>query len=305
MSCSYMKKVSVIIPTYSRPDNLLRAIDSVLKQTYKEIEIIVVDDNGIGTLFQQETEKKIKHWIDAGTITYIRHKINKNGSAARNSGLQIFSGEYFTFLDDDDYLYPSKIEKQVQALENNEEYDIVYCGHEKKGVSGVILSKKIPHLEGNLQLLLLKRTWGFGSGSDPLFRRRVFERVGFFDAAYIRHQDVEYMVRAFRYFKICVVPEVLMTRYVDSKTNRPSVDRYISVKEKFLSDFKEDISKFCIREQRKVYRNNWYEIALMSIAEDKSKGWEYFKKSNSYTLLSFKQMLKFMAYFVLNKKYGR
>ena len=58
-----MNLVSVVIPTYSRPDNLRRAIDSVLNQTYPNIEIIIVDDNGIGTKYQKMTEEAIKDYI--------------------------------------------------------------------------------------------------------------------------------------------------------------------------------------------------------------------------------------------------
>ncbi len=77
--------VSVIIPTYQRPENLIRAIESVLTQTYKTIEIIVVDDNGKGTEWQLTTEKLLKDYVVEGKIQYICHKESLNGSAARNT----------------------------------------------------------------------------------------------------------------------------------------------------------------------------------------------------------------------------
>ena len=120
--------VSVIIPTYSRPEYIVRAIDSVLGQTYKNIEIIVVDDNGIGSCHQIETENVLKDYITQGKITYIRHKTNKNGSAARNTGFRASYGEYINFLDDDDYFLPTKIEKQIEILNSkNAEYGAVCC----------------------------------------------------------------------------------------------------------------------------------------------------------------------------------
>lgn len=300
-----MCKVSVIIPTYSRPDNLLRAINSVLEQTYKEIEIIVVDDNGIGTPFQRETENRVRPLVNAGKITYIKHKENKNGSAARNSGLQICTGEYFTFLDDDDYMYPLKIEKQVKALLDNKGYDMVYCGYEKRGDKNKVLSQCVPHEKGNLQLQLLKKEWGFGSGSNPLFRRCVYEKVGIFDETYIRHQDLEYMTRAFRYFKIYVIPDILLIKYVNSNSVRPDIKRYEQIKDKFLTDFSSDIVKYKLTDQHKIFRNNWYEMALMAIGKDKKAGWNYLKRANEYACLSFKQILKLAAYVFLAKNYGR
>ena len=103
--------VSVIIPTYKRSDFLCTTIDSVLAQTYPNIEIIVVDDNGLGTTFQQATEKRLLPYIRMKQINYICHEVNKNGSAARNTGFRASHCEYINFLDDDDELLLEKIDK--------------------------------------------------------------------------------------------------------------------------------------------------------------------------------------------------
>ena len=66
--------VSIIIPSYARPTNLVRAIESVLAQTYAPIEIIVVDDNGVNTPFQEETEKLLSPYISDRKITYLKHE---------------------------------------------------------------------------------------------------------------------------------------------------------------------------------------------------------------------------------------
>lgn len=100
--------VSVIIPTYKRATTLLDAIRSVLNQTYKNIEIVIVDDNGKGTYEQLETERLLKQYIENQQIIYIVHEYNKNGSAARNTGLMASHGAYINFLDDDDKMYPQK-----------------------------------------------------------------------------------------------------------------------------------------------------------------------------------------------------
>lgn len=98
-------KVSVIIPTYGRPDNLKRAIDSVIEQTYKNIEIIVIDDNGINSKKGHETSTLVRHYPH---IIYIKLEKNSGGGMARNKGIERASGDYITFLDDDDYYYPEK-----------------------------------------------------------------------------------------------------------------------------------------------------------------------------------------------------
>ena len=102
--------VTVVIPTYNRPVYLKRCIDSVLNQTYKRIEIIVVDDNNPDTEARKETEAIIAEFVSAGQVKYIQHERNKNGSAARNTGWKASHGEYITFLDDDDEIHATKIE---------------------------------------------------------------------------------------------------------------------------------------------------------------------------------------------------
>lgn len=108
--------VSVIIPTYNRPTYLRRCLESVLNQTYKNIEIFVVDDNNPETEARIETEKIMNEYVNGKNVTYLKHNFNKNGSAARNTGWKHSSGKYITFLDDDDEIDESKIQKQVECL---------------------------------------------------------------------------------------------------------------------------------------------------------------------------------------------
>ena len=81
------KMVSVIIPTYKRADYLTRAIDSVLNQTYNNIEIIVVDDNNSNSTDRKNTESIMQKYNENSKIKYIKHSKNMNGSAARNTGV--------------------------------------------------------------------------------------------------------------------------------------------------------------------------------------------------------------------------
>ena len=69
-----MKKVTIVIPTYKRPNQICRAVDSALNQTYSNIEIIVVDDNGEGSPFEIETEKKLQNYVLDNKITYLKNK---------------------------------------------------------------------------------------------------------------------------------------------------------------------------------------------------------------------------------------
>lgn len=293
--------VSVIIPTYKRPDTLLRAIDSVRNQTYKNIEIIVVDDNGIGTEWQVKTKKLLERLINSQIITYIPHDVNRNGSAARNTGIASSTGLYVTFLDDDDVLLPQKIGKQVELL-NSKEFDAVYVGFDIfKGDEK--LKSVNPTAQGNLQYELLTTNWSIGTGSNPMFRRRIFNEVGLFDVSFIRHQDIEFLVRFFRTYKIGAIPEILINRYVDSRINRIDCERFIQVKEKFLSTFKNDIEKYSTYKKKIIYRNQYADVACHAIQEKEYLiAIKFYKIANTYKHLSLKIIAKAIAYGLFNYK---
>lgn len=108
--------VSVIIATYRRESVLARAIESVLNQTYGDIEIIVVDDNA-----DAEWNEKVKSIVERFKgVKYIQNPENKGSGASRNVGIENAEGEYITFLDDDDVYLPEKVEHQLDALIKSE-----------------------------------------------------------------------------------------------------------------------------------------------------------------------------------------
>jgi len=105
-------KVSVIIATYRRDESLKRAIASVQKQTYPNIEIIVVDDNADGN-WNNKVESIV---TSIENIKYIKNENNSGSAKSRNFGIAAATGEYVTFLDDDDEYLPKKIEKQLEVM---------------------------------------------------------------------------------------------------------------------------------------------------------------------------------------------
>ena len=118
--------ISIIIPTYNQRGFLVGAIDSVLSQSYQDIEVIIVDDNNPNTEARRKTECLMSAYSNNPRVKYLKHDVNKNGSAARNTGFQASKGEYIAFLDDDDFWAEDKLEKQVNYLCENPQYDGVY-----------------------------------------------------------------------------------------------------------------------------------------------------------------------------------
>lgn len=119
--------ISVIIPTFKRSEFLPIAIDSVLAQTYKNIEVIVVSDNDIDNEYDKETCKVMKRYATCDNVKYLPAIGNHGGCYARNRGLNSAKGAYVNFLDDDDSFYPTKIERQVEAIRKHPGVAVVSC----------------------------------------------------------------------------------------------------------------------------------------------------------------------------------
>lgn len=214
-----MQKVSVIIPTYRRSKYLIRAIESVLNQTYKDIEIIIIDDNGKGTEDQIDTQIRLQEYIDKNEIIYIPLEKNSGGSAARNVGINKSTGKYIALLDDDDEFMPQKIELQVSKLESlGDEYKAVYSSFVR-----IYEDKEIEYhneKQGNLFETIVNMELDTDAGSTLMFDRDVLEKVGGFDESYKRHQDIELIARIAFYYKIAVVEAICVKKY-EYRTNAP------------------------------------------------------------------------------------
>ncbi len=234
--------VTVVIPTYGRPDYLPRAVESALNQTYTNIEVIVVDDNGDGGAHRAETEAVISCFMHDNRVKYIKHEKNKNGSAARNTGLKAASGTFIGFLDDDDELLPTKIEKQLRMLLMRPEYGAVYCLNTLFYKGAQIRSTSYT-TEGDCTFDILSLRSDIHTSSLLLRKERV-EEIGGFDESFYRHQEYEFMIRFFERNWMCCVPEILLHAHIDSNMNRPGVDRQIEVKRHYFEKMARFIGKY-------------------------------------------------------------
>ena len=252
MDMSNKPLVSVVIPTYSRPTFLKRCVDSVLNQTYSNIEILVVDDNDPDTQARRETETVMASYKGIAGITYLQHEKNKNGSAARNTGWRASKGEYITFLDDDDEIAKTKIEKQVSCLEAlDESWGMCYTGYRliKEHGDNQISSEK---RSGNCYVDALMRTMFMGSGSNLFLRKSIVDEINGYDESFKRNQDIEFLARACEHYKLAYVNEVLLTIYQEG--NRPArtyeqVDGYAR---HYIKKFKSRINRLDPKERERV-----------------------------------------------------
>jgi len=167
--------VTAVITTYNRPLLVQHAIQSVLAQTYKPLEIIIVNDG---------SDSKLENWLHTqglNHIKYIKHKKNQGLPTARNTGLKHSKGKYITYLDDDDLWKPEKIKKQVMLAERlTSNFAIIYCGLELEDESGQIVALNMPRLKGVIRNEIVEK----GLNTIPssfLFRKDVLLKIGGFD----------------------------------------------------------------------------------------------------------------------------
>ena len=113
-----MEKISVIIPTYNREQKIVKSVQSVLEQTYSNLEIIIVDDGST-----DHTEQVVKE-IQDERIVYIRQAENQGVSAARNIGVANATADFIAFHDSDDCWHSDKLEKQMEYWKRYPEYNI-------------------------------------------------------------------------------------------------------------------------------------------------------------------------------------
>ncbi len=285
MESEYSVVVSVIIPTYKRAEKLSRAIESVLNQTFHNLEIIVVDDNSNDDAFRKSTEIIMQKFSNNPKVIYLKHSINKNGSAARNTGIKYSTGMYVAFLDDDDYFLPTKIEKQVTLLEGNLDlYGGVCCDHIAIYQKYIYNKNKIKiSADGNYIETLLNGENVLAAGSTLLVRRGVFDKIGLYDESFKRHQDWEFLIRFFREYKMLILNENLVSISADGLRNYPKADIFHGIKLNFLLKFEDDIKRVPIQQRRKIYSNQWSEVILYYLTEYN------FSKARSIYLQNFKE----------------
>ncbi len=249
--------VSVIIPTYNRAKLVCRAIDSALNQTYKNIEIIVVDDGS-----KDNTREVLAAYGEKIKNLY---KENGGESSARNFGIQRAGGEYLAFLDSDDQWHPGKIQKQMQRLLENPDFGIALTGLEfieEKGHSFTRSFRKRIASDGYILPYILRYP-GIGC-STVLAKKEVFAKAGLFDESFPTAADQDWMFRACSKFKALLIDEPLVKNILSNDSTSKSL--FTGNRLKALKKMEQYNPEFC-RENRGLITKTIAQIKL-DYAED-------------------------------------
>lgn len=231
-----MQKVSIIIPTYNRREKLIRAINSILTQDYKDFELIIVDDCST-----DDTEEFVKD-IDDERVIYHKLKQNSGAAGARNAGVKISSYDYIAFHDSDDEWMPDKLSKQMKYINENSEYAMVYTkmSIHQGDKCGMFPNDAVKgDLEGDLfYWLLIRNTIG---APTMLMKKECFDIVGGFDERLRCLEDWEFAVRFAKQYKIGYLDEALIL--VHSEPGGVSSNRggYYETRCKMISQYKNEM----------------------------------------------------------------
>jgi glycosyltransferase involved in cell wall biosynthesis len=181
--------VSVIIPAYNRAHLIGRTVASVLAQSYRNFEIIVVDDASTDDLAATLTE------IDSPQLRCLAHPSNRGAAAARNTGLAAASGEFVAFLDSDDVWYPDKLARQVAAMRDQPPEIVGHvCAYDclREGYSPRVIAPGWSPLTFRRHQLL---GCTCGPGTTLLCRRSIFAEIGPLDEELRRLEDWDWLLR--------------------------------------------------------------------------------------------------------------
>lgn len=228
--------VSVIISTYNYGQYVCQAVDSALAQTYKDIEVLVVDDGST-----DDTREHLAQY--GGRIRYI-YQEHKERSAARNTGIRNARGKYLAFLDADDIWLPQKLEFQVPILDQAPEVGLVYCWAYFINPSGqrIVYNGKdtLRGLAAGSRVFeqLLFENVITASGSTAVIRRECVDKVGMFDESLPYAEDQDLWMRITLHYQIAVVTEALVCyrRYdISPHQKYKRKDYFVSVAKKRCS----------------------------------------------------------------------
>ncbi len=232
--------VSVVLPTHNRAALLPRSINTVLDQSYKDLELIVVDDcSGDSTL-------EVLAGINDPRIRTVRLEVNSGPSAARNAGIRASVGKFIAFQDSDAEWLPKKLERQMDLLERSIDQDqrTAAC-YSRFAISSKDKQKIVPSdpahlLQGDIYRRVLQ-----GNVVDTpaiLIRRDLLDTVGFFDETLSKLEDWDLALRLSQKYPIAFLDEVTLISHdlPDSVNKRISPDSALTILHRYFSSFEED-----------------------------------------------------------------
>jgi glycosyltransferase involved in cell wall biosynthesis len=273
--------VSIVIPVYNGSNFLSEAIDSALNQTYKNIEVIVVND---GSNDEFKTQK-----IALSYGNKIRYFEKENGgvSTALNLGIREMKGEYFSWLSHDDKYLPDKVKIQVDYLLSNHEFKACYSNYLVINDKNLVTDHvDVPYYE-RVEAIKTLIGSGYINGCTMLISKDCFDQVGVFNPGLLYSQDIEMWIRI---LNICNITKI--DQYLVQERHHENQDSI--TKNKAMND-----------EILKMYVDVFESLSLFRLLSTKNSEKHGFKrdKANGYLWLADKIVYSRRGYSIANNLY--
>lgn len=252
-------KVSVIVPTYNRPESLSMAVKSILSQTYQDFEIIVINDGGVD----------IKNLIDdlnkEQNIIYLNHSSNRGLPAARNTGIKIARGKYIAYLDDDDIFYLEHLKTLVDFLETSDSkiaYTDAYRAIYKTVNGKNLLTRKEIFVSQDFdsEKLLVEN---YIPVICIMHEKSCFEDTGLFDETLTSHEDWELWIRMSKKFSFGHIPKITCEfSWIDddvreSQRRSEFLSTLLKIYDKYYNDAEKNPKLLMARENKLTKSLHW------------------------------------------------
>ncbi len=267
--------ITIIIPTYNRADLVPRAINSALNQTFKDFEIIIVDDGST-----DNTKDVIKKYLENNNkIKYIFQKNSGAVASPRNTAIKLARGKYIALLDDDDEWLPSKLEKQIKLFNNN--IGIVGSGCYFVYDNNYLKKKtyEIKGLNNNNHLHKILKDRFIVSSSSVIIPKYIFDKVGLFDEKCRVTEDWDLYIRILKHYKFSYINEPLFFYHIHdiNISGNISANKFINDHKRTLIKHKEEWDNN-LKAKSKLLRNiGSYFMVLNNTKEARNYFWQSIK----------------------------
>ncbi|EIF6290040.1 glycosyltransferase [Clostridium perfringens] len=269
--------VSIIIPTYNRADRILKTLKSAINQSYKNIEIIIIDDNS-----DDNTEQIVKKYLN-DKVHYYKNKVNLGGAKSRNVGVKKSNGDIIAFLDSDDEWLENKIQLQIEKFLKNKDVGMVYT---KYLLINEITGEKIKFdcekvFEKDFHSLLCQNY--IGTTSSICIKKDIFEQIGGFDENLPSCQDWDLYIRIAQVCKIEKVEDICLNYYFHNNSITGNSKNTIIGHNIIIKKINSILEKNKLEEEKIIKSYNFRRMANVYMKNRMIKeGRKNFKKSMLY-----------------------
>lgn len=255
MNNNTVPKVSVVLATYNRRHLLPDTVLSVLNQTFKDFEFIIIDDGST-----DDTKSLIEGYQDP-RIRFI-YTQNQGRSKARNYALSLVKGEYIAFIDSDDLFLPTKLQKQVEFLDSNPDFGMIYTACDVIDDVG----KKIPvvyeaNVSGDIYYDVAFYLPVTVCLPTVIVRKSVLDKAGHFDETMVRFEDTDIWRRVSKITKIKAFPEILTTIRTHSDNQMEDPDILFTRMDYWIQKVLREDTQFDRKRQNDLAARAWFHYA--------------------------------------------